>query len=75
MARHAALDRRIGVRVPASQPSRSLLPRLPLDAAPASRVGTPRMLRKALYALALLVLLVLLLVFLPDGTAGAATLL
>jgi hypothetical protein len=33
------------------------------------------MLKKALYALALLVLLVLLLVFLPDGTAGAATLL
>lgn len=32
------------------------------------------MLKKALYALALLVLLVLLLVFLPDGTAGAATL-
>jgi hypothetical protein len=29
------------------------------------------MLRKALYALALLALLILLLVFLPDGTAGA----
>lgn len=33
------------------------------------------MLKKALYALALLALLILLLVFLPDGTAGAATLL
>ncbi|HEX6202253.1 MAG TPA: hypothetical protein VF100_04555 [Thermoanaerobaculia bacterium] len=31
------------------------------------------MLRKALYALALLALLILLLVFLPDGTAGAAS--
>jgi hypothetical protein len=33
------------------------------------------MLKKALYALALLALLILLLVFLPEGTAGAATLL
>lgn len=33
------------------------------------------MVKKALYALALLALLILLLVFLPEGTAGAATLL
>lgn len=33
------------------------------------------MLKKALYALALLALLILLLVFLPEGTAGAAPLL
>ena len=32
------------------------------------------MLKKALYALALLALLILLLVFLPDGTTGAAPL-
>lgn len=32
------------------------------------------MLKKALYALALLALLILLLAFLPEGTAGAAPL-